>query len=140
MVSEGQDRTGQVWKLQVGSGQVEIGQVRIGQVRTSQVRKFYARTVQIGTTEVGTVEYFESSLNLENLELECGTAQPDLLYVFLVTIFFSLGTPLIRGARLRSFLAPPMMMPAFGYFVIRKCEVLIRWSKSFEFFLDFGGE
>ena len=63
MVSEGQDRTGQVWKGQVGSG---------------QVGKFYVRTVQIGTTKVGTVEYFESSWNLENLELECGSAQPDL--------------------------------------------------------------
>ena len=86
MVSEGQDRTGQVWKGQVGSGQVGIGQVRIGQVGagqvgTSQVGKFYVRTVQIGTTEVGTVEYFESSWILENLELECGPAQPDLLFL-----------------------------------------------------------
>ena len=29
-----------------------------------------------------TVEYFESSLNLENLELECGPAQPDLFSIF----------------------------------------------------------
>ena len=29
-----------------------------------------------------TVEYFESSWNLENLELECGPAQPDLLGLF----------------------------------------------------------
>ena len=27
-----------------------------------------------------TVEYFESSWNLENLELECGPAQPDLSF------------------------------------------------------------
>ena len=72
MVSEGQDRTGQVWKGQVGSG---------------QVGKFYVRTVQIGTTEVGTVDYFESTWNLENLVLECGPAQPDLYSIFLGTIF-----------------------------------------------------
>ena len=29
-----------------------------------------------------TVEYFESSWNLENMELECGPAQPDLLYIY----------------------------------------------------------
>ena len=33
-----------------------------------------------------TVEYFESSWNLKNLELECGPAQPDLLIISM-TIF-----------------------------------------------------
>ena len=31
-------------------------------------------------TDYLTVEYFESSWNLENLELECGPAQPDLFF------------------------------------------------------------
>ena len=80
MGSEGQDRTGQVWKGQVGLGQVGIGQVRIGQVGagqvgTSQVGKFYVRKVQIGW-------------NLKNLELECGPAQPDL---FLFSLLHSWG-------------------------------------------------
>ena len=104
MVSEGQDRTGQVWKLQVGSGQVGIGQVRIGQVGagqvgTSQVGKFYVRTVQIGTTEVGTVEYFESSWNLENLELECGPAQPDLSCLFSVLFLKTNLSSRLRSGR-----------------------------------------
>ena len=30
-----------------------------------------------------TVEYFEYSWNLENLELECGPAQPDLFLYFI---------------------------------------------------------
>ena len=31
-----------------------------------------------------TVGYFESSWNLEYLELECGPAQPDLYFVFII--------------------------------------------------------
>ena len=58
MVSEGQDRTGQVWKGQVErvlkvfgkyikSGQVRIGQVRTGQVKTGKVRTGQVRTGQV---------------------------------------------------------------------------------------------
>ena len=36
-----------------------------------------------------TVEYFESSWNLENLELECGPAQPDLFSFFFSVVYFS---------------------------------------------------
>ena len=49
--------------------------------RDKSSREILCQDSQIGTTEVGTVEYFDSSWNLENLELECGPAQPDLLIV-----------------------------------------------------------
>ena len=34
-----------------------------------------------GQVDFFTIEYFESSRNLENLELECGPAQPNLFSV-----------------------------------------------------------
>ena len=58
MVSEGQDRTGQVQKGQgervlkvfgkyIKSGQVRIGQVRTGKVRTGQVKSGQVKSGQV---------------------------------------------------------------------------------------------
>ena len=58
------------------SGQCKSGQFKSGQGKLGQVK---SRQVKLG--DYLTFEYFESSWNLKNLELECGPAQPDLFLV-----------------------------------------------------------